>query len=483
MGRDVPRPGRGRSCRSPRAGGASAQQIAWWATGRRAIALDPNWRGGDYYDAEPGDGPHAGLALARMLSQITFRSDDVFTDRFGREVVEPLDGRFTMWQRFEVERYLDYHGDKLVRRFDANSYLLLTKAMDLHDIGRGRGGIDAALARIAAPVLVDRHQLRHPVPAVPAAASCVTASLGQAATPSYVELDSPHGHDALPHRARPAVRPVAASSSPGSRRAPLMTDADDRPTHRARRRHHRAAAAARPHPGRSVPGAAATARPGAGAVGHVDVRHADGRRRPADGDVGRRRPVLQPLRQPHRQRLRGRHRRARRARRRRGRSRRAWERSARSCSACARPAITSSPSGSCMPGHSCCSRRPAPASASTSRSSTAPSPARSRPRCDPGKTVLVWGETPANPKLDVVDLAELGAIAGPMTVVDSTFATPIVQQPLALRRRPRRALGHQGASPGTTTPRSAWWPAAASCSTGCGGSPCSRAPTLRRTTR
>ena len=87
-----------------------------------------------------------------MVSQITFRSDDVFTDRFGREVVEPLDG-FSLWQRFEVERYLEYHGDKLVRRFDANSYLLLTKAMDLHDIGRGRGGADAAMARVRVPVL------------------------------------------------------------------------------------------------------------------------------------------------------------------------------------------------------------------------------------------------------------------------------------------------------------------------------------------
>ena len=71
---------------------ATAQQIGWWSTGRRVIQLDPKFRGGDYYDAAPGDGPHEGLALARMVSQITFRSDDVFTDRFGREVVEPLDG-------------------------------------------------------------------------------------------------------------------------------------------------------------------------------------------------------------------------------------------------------------------------------------------------------------------------------------------------------------------------------------------------------
>src|SRR5690606_30025052 len=132
---------------------ATAQQIAWWSTGRRVIALDPKWRHGNYYDAPNGEGPHAGLALARSVSQITFRTDDVFTDRFGRDVVEPVDGAFSMWQRFEVERYLEYHGNKLVRRFDANSYLLLTKAMDLHDVGRGRNGIAEAMKRLRSPVL------------------------------------------------------------------------------------------------------------------------------------------------------------------------------------------------------------------------------------------------------------------------------------------------------------------------------------------
>ena len=174
---------------------ASAQQIGWWSTGRRVIRMDPKWRGGDYYDAPPGDGPHESLAIARMISQITFRSDDVFTDRFGREVVEPLEG-FQMWQRFEVERYLEYHGDKLVRRFDANSYLVLTKAMDLHDLGRGRGGAESALARVQAPILAvgissdvlyPAYQSREIVD--------VARSVGVGAT--YVELDSVHGHDAF----------------------------------------------------------------------------------------------------------------------------------------------------------------------------------------------------------------------------------------------------------------------------------------------
>lgn len=175
---------------------ATAQQIAWWSTGRRAIALDSNWHEGDYYDAGAGHGPHAGLALARSMSQITFRSDDVFTNRFGRDVVEPVNGRFEMWQRFEVERYLEYQGNKLVRRFDANSYLLLTKAMDLHDLGRGRGGIDAALRRIksravvlgcSSDVLYPDYQQHELVDGL--------RSVGRDA--SYFEIDSRHGHDAF----------------------------------------------------------------------------------------------------------------------------------------------------------------------------------------------------------------------------------------------------------------------------------------------
>jgi homoserine O-acetyltransferase len=177
------------------AAAASAAQIGWWSSGRRAIRMDPLWRGGDYYDAPPGEGPHEGLATARMMSMMTFRSDDVFSARFGREVVEPVEG-FTLWQRFEVERYLEYQGDKLVRRFDANSYLLLTKAMDLHDLGRGRGGMDAAFARLRAPllsvgvtsdILYPSHQSRD-----------IVELAGRAGVPAtYAELDSPHGHDAF----------------------------------------------------------------------------------------------------------------------------------------------------------------------------------------------------------------------------------------------------------------------------------------------
>ena len=177
---------------------SSAQQIAWGAIGRRAIALDPRWRGGDYYDAEPGAGPHEGLAIARMVAQVTFRSDNVFSERFGRELADgaTLRDGLDLWQRFEVERYLDHHGEKLIRRFDANSYLLIGKAMDLHDVGRGRGGLEAAMARIKVPtltmgiwsdILYPAYQQRE-----------IRDLLARQGTPcEYVEVDSPHGHDAF----------------------------------------------------------------------------------------------------------------------------------------------------------------------------------------------------------------------------------------------------------------------------------------------
>jgi homoserine O-acetyltransferase len=177
------------------AAAASAQQIGWWSAGRRTIRMDPRWRGGDYYDAAPGDGPHEGLGTARMMSMMTFRSDDVFSSRFGREVVEPIDG-FSLWQRFQVERYIEYHGDKLVRRFDANSYLLLTKAMDLHDLARGRGGFAPAFARLRAPLLsvgISSDIL------YPSRQALEITRLAEAAgvDADYAELDSPHGHDAF----------------------------------------------------------------------------------------------------------------------------------------------------------------------------------------------------------------------------------------------------------------------------------------------
>lgn len=128
----------------------SPQGIAFNEVQRRAILIDPNFRNGQYED---GHGPEQGLAVARMLGMITYQSDDLMTERFGRST----DAKYNEWpefqQRYDIEGYLHYQGDKLVQRFDANSYLYLTRAMDSHDIGRKRGGYENALSMIEAPTL------------------------------------------------------------------------------------------------------------------------------------------------------------------------------------------------------------------------------------------------------------------------------------------------------------------------------------------
>ena len=177
---------------------ATAQQIAWGAIGRRAIRLDPKWRNGEYYDAAIGEGPWEGLAIARMISQVTFRSDNVFTERFGRALVD-MDADYNglgLWDRFEVEGYLDHHGDRLIRRFDTNSYLIIGKAMDLHDIARGRGSLDTAMSRIKAPTLVMgiSSDILYPTYQQKQIHSILSE---KGVDSTYVEIGSPHGHDAF----------------------------------------------------------------------------------------------------------------------------------------------------------------------------------------------------------------------------------------------------------------------------------------------
>lgn len=177
---------------------ATAQQIAWGAIGRRAISLDPKWNKGEYYEADEGDGPWEGLAIARMVSQVTFRSDNVFTDRFGRDLADSnaANNGLGLWDRFEVESYLDHHGDRLNRRFDANSYLLIGKAMDLHDVARGRGGLERAMKRVRANTLVIgiSSDILYPTYQQRQIHSLIA---GNGVACSYVEIDSPHGHDAF----------------------------------------------------------------------------------------------------------------------------------------------------------------------------------------------------------------------------------------------------------------------------------------------
>ena len=115
--------------------------------------MDPGFAGGDYYEAKDGDGPHRGLALARRMALLNYRSPSELNDRFRRSWqsgISPLGAE----GKFAVESYLDFHGNKFTRRFDANSYLSLVNAMSSHDVGRGRGSSAEALARITAKSLV-----------------------------------------------------------------------------------------------------------------------------------------------------------------------------------------------------------------------------------------------------------------------------------------------------------------------------------------
>jgi homoserine O-acetyltransferase len=128
---------------------ASADQIAWAAPQLAAIRLDRDFAGGDYYDGRP---PVAGMAVARQIAHTTYRSAVELGARFGRDAQQgedPAGGG-----RYAVESYLQHHGHKLGRRFDPNSYLVLTEAMNSHDVGRGRGGVDSALRRVNAATTV-----------------------------------------------------------------------------------------------------------------------------------------------------------------------------------------------------------------------------------------------------------------------------------------------------------------------------------------
>ncbi len=132
---------------------SSADQIALNSVQLEAVKIDPAFADGEYYEAADGDGPHRGLALARRMALLNYRSSSELNDRFERSAqsrVSPLgDGG-----RYAVESYLDFHGNKFTRRFDANSYLTLLEAMNSHDVGRGRGGTVEALAKVTMPALI-----------------------------------------------------------------------------------------------------------------------------------------------------------------------------------------------------------------------------------------------------------------------------------------------------------------------------------------
>jgi homoserine O-acetyltransferase len=129
---------------------ATSEQIALCSLQIRAIEADPRFCGGDYYAAPIGEGPWRGMSVARGIGIVSYRSEAELAHRFGRTTQDDEDP--FAGGRYSVESYLEYQGVKLARRFDANSYVALSRAMNHHDVGRGRGGVASALACIAAPV-------------------------------------------------------------------------------------------------------------------------------------------------------------------------------------------------------------------------------------------------------------------------------------------------------------------------------------------
>jgi homoserine O-acetyltransferase len=172
----------------------SAQNIAFHELGRQAIMADPRWNGGDYYG---GEAPDNGLAVARMAAHITYLSEEALTQKFGRNLQDRDAKTFGFDADFQVESYLRYQGSGFTRRFDANSYLYITRAMDYFDLAEEHGGrlADAFIGTRARFCLVSfdsdwlypTSESRHVVHALNAAGAAV----------SFVELSAPHGHDSF----------------------------------------------------------------------------------------------------------------------------------------------------------------------------------------------------------------------------------------------------------------------------------------------
>ena len=179
----------------------NAENIAFNEVARRAIITDPDFHGGRFY--EHGVVPQRGLRIARMIGHITYLSDDVMNQKFGRTlraaVTEHASGyRFSTQDiEFEIESYLRYQGDKFSEYFDANTYLLITRALDYFDPARAHGGdLAAALARVQARFLVVSFSTDWRFS--PARSrEIVQALVKNQRDVSYAEIDAPHGHDAF----------------------------------------------------------------------------------------------------------------------------------------------------------------------------------------------------------------------------------------------------------------------------------------------
>ena len=171
----------------------SAQQIAFNEVGRQAIMADPDWNGGNYYNGKP---PARGLAVARMVGHITYMSDDSMREKFGRRLREKEQVGYDFSVDFEVESYLRYRGSQFVSRFDANSYLYITKAMDYFDLTNGQGALDSVLERVTARFLVISFTSDWLYPSYQSQ-DVVRALRRRNRDVAYCELPSNYGHDAF----------------------------------------------------------------------------------------------------------------------------------------------------------------------------------------------------------------------------------------------------------------------------------------------
>jgi len=172
---------------------SSAQQIAFNEVGRQAIMADPDWNGGDYYGKKP---PARGLAVARMVGHITFMSDESMRVKFGRRLRQKEEFGFDFSVDFEVESYLRYRGSQFVDRFDANSYLYLTKAIDYFDLTNGTGSLVEAFRNVRARFLVISFTSDWLYPSYQSI-EIVNALRALNRDVAYCELTSNYGHDAF----------------------------------------------------------------------------------------------------------------------------------------------------------------------------------------------------------------------------------------------------------------------------------------------
>lgn len=173
----------------------SAQSIAFDAVGRNAILSDNHFSQGDYYDSHP---PTQGLSIARMIGHITYLSDISMHRKFGRRLQKNESFNFDFSSEFQVESYLNHQGSKFVERFDANTYLYVTKAMDYFDVAEyyGQGDLARAVQNIQAAMLVLSFSSDWLFPPYQSE-ELVQALVRSQRNVSYLNIESPYGHDSF----------------------------------------------------------------------------------------------------------------------------------------------------------------------------------------------------------------------------------------------------------------------------------------------